>query len=133
MEQVNSRTWLLHWSLFLFFKSEEKARLYFDLAQESAYDFSMELTCRHLLRYIFASAMLRRGPDGMVALRDFVKRTSHKYRDEVTDFVQALTQKFDFETLPGILTRLNKVPTDPHRRGRCAKMTTSSTRTPTRY
>jgi translation initiation factor 3 subunit E len=109
MEQLNGRAWLLHWSLFLFFKHEDKVKSFLELSLESNYDLTMELMCRHLLRYLFGSLLISKKKDALSTLKGFVKETSYKFSDEYTEFVRVLTMTFAFDSIPTILAKLQKV------------------------
>jgi len=109
MEQLNGRAWILHWSLLVFFKQEDKVKSFLELAQEENYDLTMQLMCRHLLRYLFASLLLSKRKDSLTILSGFVKETSYKYADEFTEFIQALTKTFSFDSIPTILAKLQEV------------------------
>lgn len=111
MELINAKAWLLHWSLFLFYKREEKAGLFLQLAFEPAYDQVMQLVCRHLFRYLFASSVLCKEKDVLPVLGDFMSEAEHKYADDFTNYVKILTQTFEFERIPEALEKIKKVTT----------------------
>ena len=108
MDQLNARAWILHWSLFMFFSNIEKTKSFIDLTQESSYEITMEVLCRHLLRYLLAALLLNHKKDTLRVVSEFVKKTGHKYADNFTEFIQILTQTFAFDQLPGVLEKLKQ-------------------------
>jgi translation initiation factor 3 subunit E len=109
LAQLNGRTWLLHWSLLLFFRDPSQVYLFAQLAFDPPYEMSMQLMSRHLVRYLFVSLLLSQREDTLPACDHFLKQTAFKYTDEFTAFVQTLTQSFAFDSMPATLAAMQKV------------------------
>ena len=69
----------------------------------------MQLTSRHLVRYLFVSLLLSQRDDTLPACEHFLKQTAYKYTDVFTDFVHILTHTFAFDSIPETLAGLQKV------------------------
>lgn len=52
MEQLQQRSWLIHWSLFVFFNHEKGRDGIIDLFFQPAYLNTIQTTCPHVLRYL---------------------------------------------------------------------------------
>lgn len=106
--QLQQRTWILHWSLFVFFNHEQGRQGLFEMFMSPAYLNTIQTACPHLLRYLtFAVILLRRSSlkltSGTRTIRDPIKElikilaTEHSYSDPLTRFVNSLYSEFDFE------------------------------------
>lgn len=52
VEQLQQRSWLIHWSLFVFFNHEKGRDGIIDLFFQPAYLNTIQTTCPHVLRYL---------------------------------------------------------------------------------
>ncbi|KAH8832549.1 eukaryotic translation initiation factor 3, subunit 6 [Flagelloscypha sp. PMI_526] len=110
LSQLQSRTWLLHWSLFVYFNHDQGRTLLLETFLSPAYLNTIQTSCPWVLRYLAAAAILSRksasGPNtGQTstrvrhAIRDIVKviqMEEYQYHDPVTDFLKELYLEFDF-------------------------------------
>jgi len=126
LEQLQRRSWLLHWSLFTFFKSDIQESqdpdpsLRENGAPILAKDFpkylkakmievflnpknlnSIQTNCPHLLRYL--SVMLicsdkKTNRKNLQTLIKVIQQEQYNYRDPITSFVECLLVSFDFDS-----------------------------------
>lgn len=97
--QLQARTWLLHWSLFVHFNGESLQGL-LDMFLAPAYLNTIQTSCPHLLRYLVAAAVLYRKNARRNHIRDLVRITQmeqYQYSDPVTQFLQDLYVDFNFD------------------------------------
>lgn len=120
---VSKRTWLLHWSLFVWFNHPEGREGLVELFLSPPYLNTIQTTCNWLLRYLIAALLLTRrstrvyniySPPSLnnsspgklspqAALRDVTRIISSEYsagrlqQDPIVDFVRELYTDFDFE------------------------------------
>ncbi|KAF8705126.1 hypothetical protein AX14_013888, partial [Amanita brunnescens Koide BX004] len=113
LAQLHSRTWLVHWSLFVYFNHPNGRTLLLDTFMAPAYLNTIQTACPWILRYLAAAAVLSRktsstqqAPGISVssrvrnAIRDIVKviqTEEYQYQDPVTSFLKGLYIEFDFE------------------------------------
>jgi translation initiation factor 3 subunit E len=109
--QLQARTWLLHWSLFVFFNHEDGRQALLDMFLSPAYLNTMQTSCPHLLRYLVAAAIIcRRSTRPVVVagttrtIRDPIKECTrivlmeeYQFSDPITGFLKDLYGDFDFE------------------------------------
>ncbi|ORY31299.1 eIF3 subunit 6 N terminal domain-domain-containing protein [Naematelia encephala] len=108
LAQLQARTWLLHWSLFVFFNLGEVTgcQSLLEMFLTPAYLNTIQTSCPHLLRYLVAAAIISRRapkPAGTRGNRDHVKDLTkivsmeeYQYSDPVTSFLKDLFSDFDF-------------------------------------
>lgn len=104
--QLQSRTWLLHWSLFVYFNHTQGRTLLLDTFLSPAYLNTIQTSCPWILRYLAASAIVTRkvasNTSGRAkhALREIVRiiqMEEYQYKDPITQFLRELYVDFDFE------------------------------------
>lgn len=109
--QLQARTWLLYWGLFVFFNHEDGRTALLDLFFSPAYLNTIQTTCPHLLRYLVAASILTNRRAGATktavgnrTIRDPIKEATkivlmeeYRYEDPITGFVKDLYGDFDFE------------------------------------
>ncbi|EIW70070.1 hypothetical protein TREMEDRAFT_29490 [Tremella mesenterica DSM 1558] len=117
LNQLQARTWLLHWSLFVFFNLEGDGtgcQALLDMFLAPAYLNTIQTSCPHLLRYLVAAAIISRRapkPVGVKGNRDHVRELTkivqmeeYQYTDPVTRFLKDLFTDFDFAKAQDRLT-----------------------------
>lgn len=123
LEALNQRTWLLHWSLFVFWNDASGKGLesMVELFTSEKYLQAVTTNAPHLLRYLTAAVLLckRRAAkkagsnssaEGRRLLRDLVKVMQQcEYSDPIVEFVDKLSVKFDFEAAQLQLARCETV------------------------
>lgn len=112
LKALTQRTWLLHWSLFVFWNNSSKGGLeqLVELFQQSErYKQAITTTAPHLLRYLTAAVLLckrRITKKAAVASNSEARRLMKSliavmqdcdYSDPIVEFVNCLCVKFDFE------------------------------------
>jgi len=98
LEQLQQRTWLLHWSLFIFAFSKE--------SRDSVVDFMLQPRCLEaiqinspwLLRYLTAGVVAHKRRRSLIRdLNKILKQEKPVYQDPLTEFVESLSVQFDFD------------------------------------
>lgn len=105
MDQLQQRSWLLNWSLFLFFGDMDSLGDMIEMCLKDKYKNAIQTNVPWLLRYLTAAvifkrrAMHRGGSNHNVA-RDLVKiiqQEHNTFRDPITTFLESVYVDFDFE------------------------------------
>mmetsp|Transcript_597 Transcript_597/g.1306 ORF Transcript_597/g.1306 Transcript_597/m.1306 type:complete len:519 (-) Transcript_597:206-1762(-) len=123
LEALHQRTWLLHWSLFVFWNDASGKGLesMVELFTSEKYLQAVTTNAPHLLRYLTAAVLLckRRAAkkagsnsnvEGRRLLRDLVKVMQQcEYSDPIVEFVDKLSVQFDFEAAQSQLARCETV------------------------
>ncbi|PWN40256.1 eukaryotic translation initiation factor 3 subunit E [Ceraceosorus guamensis] len=128
---LRRRTWLLHWSLFVFFNHPEGRVGLVEMFLAPAYINTMQTSAWWLLRYLVAAVIMTRrsvriysvqSNNGLskvsptAALRDvtrMISQESHRLQaDPLVDFVKELYTDFDFEAAQDQLSQAQKVAND---------------------
>jgi len=97
---LQERAWLLHWSLFVFFDSEEGLDEMTDLMMQDAYMQVLQTAAPHLLRYFSVAVLLNTTPRKrqlLERLEQLLAQEQNYYSDPVTEFINAVTVRFDFD------------------------------------
>ena len=105
LESLQQRTWLIHWSLFIFFNHAQGRDMLVDMLFEKKnnkvqqlYLNAIETLAPHILRYVATAVIThRKRRDYMKELVRIIQQESYTYRDAITEFVQCLCVKFDFD------------------------------------
>ncbi|CAO3628723.1 unnamed protein product [Cunninghamella blakesleeana] len=98
LHQLQQRTWLIHWSLFIFFNHPKGRDGIVDMFFAPQYINTIQTTCPWILRYLATAVVInRRRKSQMKELVKIIEQESYEYRDPVTEFIQALFIDFDFE------------------------------------
>lgn len=125
LDALKQRTWLLHWSLFVFWNNSGSKGLeaMVDLFFTEKYLQAITTNAPHLLRYLTAAVLLckRRlakssskdgrssGNDARRLMKDLVRVMQNcEYSDPIVEFVDCLCVRFDFE---GAQTKLAECET----------------------
>jgi translation initiation factor 3 subunit E len=99
VEQLQQRTWLLHWSLFVFAWHEEGRDAIVDFMLQSRSVEAIQSNAPWLLRYLCAGVIMHKRRRNLIKDLLRVLRVDDKsYADPVVDFVDCLFVKFDFES-----------------------------------
>merc|ERR1711966_377622 len=123
LEALNQRTWLLHWSLFVFWNDASGKGLesMVDLFTSEKYLQAITTNAPHLLRYLTAAVLLckrritKKAAGGSNAeARRLMKNPINvmrdcDYSDPIVEFVNCLCVKFDFESAQTKLQECEKV------------------------
>ncbi|KZT24640.1 eukaryotic translation initiation factor 3, subunit 6 [Neolentinus lepideus HHB14362 ss-1] len=116
--QLHSRTWVLHWSLFVYFNHPQGRTMLLEIFLSPNYLNTIQTSCPWILRYLATAAILSRKTasqsTGRVrhAIKEVVKviqTEEYQYQDPVTKFLKELYLEFDFEAAQRELTLAEKV------------------------
>lgn len=118
LQALQQRTWLLHWSLFVYWNAPAGLEQLVDLFHSEKYKQAITTVAPHLLRYLTAAVLLcKRGRDKAVPTaeaRKLVKMLVYvmqdcEYTDPIVEFVNCLCVKFDFDSAQQKLAVCEKV------------------------
>lgn len=96
--QLQSKTWLMHWSLFVFFNHENGLNSLIDLYLQDRYITAIQLCAQHLLRYLSVAVVVNKRRRSV--LKDLIRVISqeqYEYADPITEFLRCLFVDFDFD------------------------------------
>ncbi|ODV85680.1 hypothetical protein CANARDRAFT_27783 [[Candida] arabinofermentans NRRL YB-2248] len=105
LDQLNKRTWLIHFSLFVFFNSDNGLESLVDLFFSSSYLSTIQASCPWILRYLVVAVLNSKPQQRQKRLKDLVKAVqieSYEYSDPFTNLINALYVDFDFEKIGSI-------------------------------
>merc|ERR1719285_1116118 len=107
---LQQRTWLIHWSLFVYFNHVKGRDLLIDMfLYQPAYLNAIQTTCPHILRYLTTAVITNKRRKKI--LKDLVRviqQESYTYKDPITEFLECLYVNFDFN---GAQTKLAECET----------------------
>jgi len=121
---LHSRTWLVHWSLFIYFNHEQGRILLLETFLSPTYLNTIQTACPWILRYLTVAAILSRKTSSSSsssnpistrvrnAIKEVVKviqMEEYQYQDPVTAFLKELYVEFDFEAAQSELRRAEEV------------------------
>jgi len=117
LEALEQRTWLLHWSLFVFWNittsNKNGLQQLIDLFFSERYLQAITTNTPHLLRYLTAAVLLSKrlsSDNNKRLIKDLIRVMSHcDYTDPIVDFVDCLCIKFNFELAQEKLTQCEEV------------------------
>lgn len=98
VQQVQLRTWIIHWSLFVFFNHSKGRDGMVDLFFSPPYLNTIQTACPHILRYLTAAVITNKRRRSMLKeLVKVIQQELYAYHDPTTDFVNSLFTDFDFD------------------------------------
>lgn len=123
LQALQQRTWLLHWSLFVYWNDSSAGGLeqLVDLFHSEKYKQAITTNAPHLLRYLTAAVLLckrrvtKKAAAGSSAeARKLMKNLIYvmqdcEYTDPIVEFVLCLCVKFDFDSAQTKLAECEKV------------------------
>ncbi|KAJ3968034.1 eukaryotic translation initiation factor 3 subunit 6 [Lentinula raphanica] len=127
LSQLHSRTWLVHWSLFVYFNHDQGQALLLETFLSPTYLNTIQTSCPWILRYVAAAAIITsptptsksssvpQSSRVKNAVREVVKviqMENYQYEDPVTAFLMQLHVEFDFESAQKELQKAEKVVLD---------------------
>ncbi|KAH8114411.1 eukaryotic translation initiation factor 3, subunit 6 [Phellopilus nigrolimitatus] len=116
LSQLQARTWLLHWSLFVYFNHDQGRTLLLETFLSPAYLNTIQTSCPWVLRYLSTAAVLSRktsAAGGTTSSRvrhslkeivRVVQTEEYQFSDPITNFLKELYLEFDFEAAQRELT-----------------------------
>jgi len=101
LQHLQQRTWLIHWSLFVYFQLPQEdglSGLIDFLFQEKLLN-TIQTNCPHILRYLTVAAVINkdRFTHLLTDTTRILKAERVNYSDPVTEFLLAVYGNFDFE------------------------------------
>eukprot|EP01097_Dermamoeba_algensis_P005913 TRINITY_DN3723_c0_g1_i1.p1 TRINITY_DN3723_c0_g1~~TRINITY_DN3723_c0_g1_i1.p1 ORF type:complete len:404 (-),score=91.80 TRINITY_DN3723_c0_g1_i1:304-1515(-) len=109
--QLQQRTWLIHWSLFIFFNNPNGRNGIIELFINSdKYLNTIQTTCPHILRYLTSAVITNKRKRTVLSqLVKVIQQESYTYKDPITEFLECLYVHFDFEGAQQKLRECEKV------------------------
>jgi len=101
LQTLQQRTWLIHWSLYVFFNHQKGRDLIIELfLYQKQYLNAIQTTCPWILRYLSAAVVINKSSrrNVMLDLVKVIQEESYTYRDPITSFIEDLYVKFDFDS-----------------------------------
>lgn len=99
IQALQQRTWLIHWSVLVFFNHAKGRDLIIEMFLSKAFYLNaIQTMCPHILRYLATAVIINRSRRN--ALKDLIKiiqQESYTYKDPITEFLEHLYVNFDFE------------------------------------
>ena len=96
LKALEQRTWLLHWSLFVYWQVGGLEHLV-DLCLSDRYKQAITTHAPHLLRYLTAAVLLCKRTDRRLLKSLIQVMQDCEYSDPIVEFVNCLCVKFDFD------------------------------------
>ncbi|KAJ1918421.1 eukaryotic translation initiation factor 3 subunit E [Tieghemiomyces parasiticus] len=110
IQQLQQRTWLIHWSLFVFFNHPKGRDGIVDMFFLPQYLNTIQTSCPWILRYLAAAVITnKRRKNHLRELVRVIEQETYTYRDPVTDFLLAIYVDFDFELAQAKLRESERV------------------------
>lgn len=96
--QLQQRTWLLHWALFVFWNHEQGRSDLIDLFLSPAYLNAIQCNAQHLLRYLCVAVVInKRKRNVLKELIKVIQQEAYEYTDPTTQFLECLFVNYDFD------------------------------------
>merc|ERR1712106_300597 len=100
LQALQQRTWLIHWSLFVFFNHQKGREAIIEMfLYQPAYLNAIQTTCPHILRYLATAVVINKN-SRRAAMKDLVRviqQENYAYKDPITEFLAHLYVDFDFD------------------------------------
>lgn len=99
VQLLQQRSWLIHWSLFVFFNHPQGRGALIELFFQERYINAITTNCPHILRYLTVATIISKH-NRKQSMRDLVKvieSAKYMYTDPLTQFVECLHVSFDFD------------------------------------
>merc|ERR1719495_1060709 len=100
LQTLQQRTWIIHWSLFVFFNHPKGRELIIELfLYQKQYLNAIQTTCPWILRYLSTAVITNKSTRRNV-MKDLIKviqEESYTYQDPITSFIEDLYVNFDFD------------------------------------
>ncbi|KAH3664169.1 hypothetical protein OGAPHI_004883 [Ogataea philodendri] len=112
LDQLNKRTWLIHFSLFIFFNSENGLESLVDLFFSSSYLSTIQASCPWILRYLIVAVISSKPQLRQKRLRDLIRAVQiedYEYQDPFTNLIQILYVNYELDRLPAVMKQVKVV------------------------
>ncbi|XP_049851630.1 uncharacterized protein LOC126326527 [Schistocerca gregaria] len=107
--QLQQRTWLIHWSLFVYFSNLSVCSQCIELFSNDRYYGTIQTTCPYIRRYLAVALIITKKRKTIKDIQKIVEHGWNTYSDPITQFTEALFVQFDFELADQILVQCEKV------------------------
>jgi len=108
---LQQRTWLIHWSLFVFFNHPNGRNGIVDMFLENRFLNTIQTTCPHILRYLTTAVITNKRRRNQ--LNELVRVLQQEsYKDPITEFLEDLYANFDFDAAQKKLRECESVLTN---------------------
>lgn len=110
--KLQQRAWLIHWSLFVYFNHQNGPDDIINVfLHQPDYLNAIQTSCPHILRYITAAVVItnRRRPTILKDLVRVIRHETYAYRDPITELIEYLCVRYDFEKAQEKLHECEKV------------------------
>jgi translation initiation factor 3 subunit E len=102
LQKLQERTWLIHWSLFVFFNHPDGKDEIVDFLLKTRYQEAIQTNCPWVLRYLTTAIITqktkrREKQNVLKNLITIIQQEQHSYSDPITEFLECLYVRFDFE------------------------------------
>eukprot|EP00735_Rhodelphis_limneticus_P001002 TRINITY_DN11547_c0_g1::TRINITY_DN11547_c0_g1_i1::g.22095::m.22095 TRINITY_DN11547_c0_g1::TRINITY_DN11547_c0_g1_i1::g.22095 ORF type:complete len:449 (+),score=133.34,sp/B5DGH9/EIF3E_SALSA/56.51/3e-170,eIF3_N/PF09440.5/5.3e-38,eIF3_N/PF09440.5/7.4e+03,PCI/PF01399.22/37,PCI/PF01399.22/8.9e+03,PCI/PF01399.22/4.3e-17,PCI_Csn8/PF10075.4/0.034 TRINITY_DN11547_c0_g1_i1:44-1348(+) len=98
IEQLQQRTWLMHWSLFIFFNHPNGKNGIIDLFFQEKYLNAITTHAPHILRYLTTAVISNKGRRNVLKeLVKIIQQKHYKSNDPIIQFLECLYVDFDFD------------------------------------
>merc|ERR1719327_2427290 len=100
LQTLQQRTWLIHWSLFVFFNHPKGRDLIIELfLYQKQYLNAIQTTCPWILRYLSTAVVINKNSrrNVMLDLVKVIQEESYTYKDPITSFIEDLYVNFNFD------------------------------------
>merc|ERR1719220_3295530 len=102
LQSLQQKTWLIHWSLFVFFNHPKGRDLTIELfLYQRQYLNAIQTTSPWILRYLATAVIINKSTRRHQVMKDLAKviqEESYTYRDPITSFIEDLYVNFDFDS-----------------------------------
>ena len=98
LNTLQQRTWLIHWSLFVFFNLEKGRNSISEMFFQDRYLNAIQTTSPHILRYLATAVIINKRRRNVA--KDLVKilhQEGNNYKDPITELLECLYLNFDFD------------------------------------
>lgn len=98
LHQLQQRTWLMHWGLFVYFNHQQGRGELIDLFTNEHYLNAITTNAPHLLRYLAVAVITdKRRKSTLNELVKVIQQCEYMYSDPITQFLSCLYVNYDFE------------------------------------
>jgi translation initiation factor 3 subunit E len=110
LEQLKQRTWLIHWSLFIYCNVPKGQSMLVDFLMTDKILNAVQTTSPHILRYLAAAAISSGARNNVVrSIVSILRQEAGNHSDPITEFLVSMYQDFDFDTASDKLKRAQQL------------------------
>eukprot|EP01026_Neomeris_dumetosa_P022199 TRINITY_DN1919_c0_g1_i1.p1 TRINITY_DN1919_c0_g1~~TRINITY_DN1919_c0_g1_i1.p1 ORF type:complete len:453 (-),score=66.74 TRINITY_DN1919_c0_g1_i1:414-1571(-) len=128
--QLQQRTWLMHWALFVFWNHIEGRTELVELFMAERYQGALQINGQHLLRYLTTAVILnrRRSKTQLNQLLRLIQQEAYEYNDPITEFLANVFTYNDFDAAQEKLKECESVLENDYFLAACKKEFVESAR-----